>query len=240
MTMNDILSEDTSIQHHCPEPGCTRRFNRKYTLAEHMKTHTGERPHICPLRSCAKSFSTSGNLSRHKRLHGYIEPLPCPVQGCICTFPSNNKLQKHMKFHYGSDVKVCPATGCGKTFSTTGNLNRHVKAMHSEQDMEPKYSGCYASNARSSPVGTDQWTYQQTTPRGYFEPETIWSRGSFTHDRSQYASSGVIYQGNPWNTEVVDALSAFFDEQEAATASPPMDKYNFGVFQSSLQYEFRS
>ncbi|ETI45183.1 hypothetical protein F441_10101 [Phytophthora nicotianae CJ01A1] len=116
--------------HACPEPGCTRRFNRKYTLAEHIKTHTGERPHVCPVRTCGKRFSTSGNLSRHKRLHGYIEPLKCPVQGCICTFPSNNKLEKHMKFHYGSAVKVCLVPGCGKTFSTTGNLNRHLKHQH--------------------------------------------------------------------------------------------------------------
>ncbi|KAF1789629.1 Zinc finger, C2H2-like [Phytophthora cactorum] len=116
--------------HACTEPGCTRRFNRKYTLAEHIKTHTGERPHVCPVRTCGKRFSTSGNLSRHKRLHGYIEPLKCPVQGCICTFPSNNKLEKHMKFHYGSAVKACLVPGCGKTFSTTGNLNRHLKHQH--------------------------------------------------------------------------------------------------------------
>ncbi|KAG6968229.1 hypothetical protein JG688_00005914 [Phytophthora aleatoria] len=116
--------------HACTEPGCTRRFNRKYTLAEHIKTHTGERPHVCPVRTCGKRFSTSGNLSRHKRLHGYIEPLKCPVHGCICTFPSNNKLEKHMKFHYGSAVKACLVPGCGKTFSTTGNLNRHLKHQH--------------------------------------------------------------------------------------------------------------
>ncbi|POM63517.1 Hypothetical protein PHPALM_21070 [Phytophthora palmivora] len=116
--------------HVCSHPGCTRRFNRKYTLAEHVKTHTGERPHVCPVRTCGKRFSTSGNLSRHKRLHGYIEPLKCPVQGCICTFPSNNKLEKHMKFHYGGAVKVCLVPGCGKTFSTTGNLNRHLKHQH--------------------------------------------------------------------------------------------------------------
>ncbi|KAE8915103.1 hypothetical protein PF005_g27558 [Phytophthora fragariae] len=116
--------------HVCPQPGCTRRFNRKYTLAEHIKTHTGERPHVCPVRTCGKRFSTSGNLSRHKRLHGYIEPLQCPVQGCICTFPSNNKLEKHMKFHYGAAVKVCLVPGCGKTFTTTGNMNRHLKHQH--------------------------------------------------------------------------------------------------------------
>ncbi|GMF29710.1 unnamed protein product [Phytophthora fragariaefolia] len=132
--------------HACPQPGCTRRFNRKYTLAEHIKTHTGERPHVCPVPTCGKRFSTSGNLSRHKRLHGYIEPLKCPVQGCICTFPSNNKLEKHMKFHYGGAVKVCLVPGCGKTFSTTGNLNRHLKHQH------PDLPAGQLQQAQQSPV----------------------------------------------------------------------------------------
>ncbi|KAG7397050.1 hypothetical protein PHYBOEH_001328 [Phytophthora boehmeriae] len=128
--LDDEKSARRPAIHACTHPGCTRRFNRKYTLAEHVKTHTGERPHVCPVRTCGKRFSTSGNLSRHKRLHGYIEPLKCPVDGCICTFPSNNKLEKHMKFHYGGAVKVCVVPGCGKTFSTTGNLNRHLKHQH--------------------------------------------------------------------------------------------------------------
>ncbi|KAE9060570.1 hypothetical protein PF010_g30167 [Phytophthora fragariae] len=53
----------------CPVPLCGGRFHRKFTLHEHMKTHTGEHPHQCPIRSCGKRFSTSGNLARHKRLH---------------------------------------------------------------------------------------------------------------------------------------------------------------------------
>ncbi|EGZ17133.1 hypothetical protein PHYSODRAFT_498679 [Phytophthora sojae] len=116
--------------HRCPDPSCRRQFSRKYSLSEHMKTHTGERPHVCPVRSCAKRFTTSGNLARHKRLHGYIEPLKCPVEGCICSFPSDLKLQKHMKFHYGGPVHLCEVPGCGKTFTTTGNLNRHMKNQH--------------------------------------------------------------------------------------------------------------
>ncbi|GAB9467587.1 Zinc finger protein [Globisporangium polare] len=118
--------------HQCPEPECGRRFNRKYTLVEHMKTHTGEKPHVCPVRTCNKRFSTSGNLSRHKRLHGFIQPIECPAEGCRCTFPSDNKLEKHMKFHLGGAVQVCGIGSCGKTFSTTGNLNRHMKNHHPE------------------------------------------------------------------------------------------------------------
>lgn len=123
--------------HKCPHRGCDRQFNRKYTLVEHMKTHTGEKPHVCPVRSCSKRFSTSGNLSRHKRLHGVIKPLECPVDGCYCTFPSDNKLDKHMQFHLGSPVHVCTIGNCGKTFSTTGNLNRHVKQHHPNETLRP-------------------------------------------------------------------------------------------------------
>ncbi|KAE9033042.1 hypothetical protein PR003_g9141 [Phytophthora rubi] len=120
----------TPTGHRCTEPGCDRHFNRKYTLIEHVKTHTGEKPHVCPVKTCGKRFTTSGNLSRHKRLHGYIEPLECPVEGCLSSFSSNNKLEKHMKFHLGSAVQVCTINHCGKTFSTTGNLNRHIKHQH--------------------------------------------------------------------------------------------------------------
>ncbi|OWZ07381.1 hypothetical protein PHMEG_00020235 [Phytophthora megakarya] len=123
--------------HKCPQRGCGRQFNRKYTLVEHMKTHTGEKPHVCPVRSCSKRFSTSGNLSRHKRLHGVIKPLECPIEGCYCTFPSDNKLDKHMQFHLGSPVHVCTIGTCGKTFSTTGNLNRHVKHHHPNETLQP-------------------------------------------------------------------------------------------------------
>ncbi|GMF29719.1 unnamed protein product [Phytophthora fragariaefolia] len=123
----------TPTVHRCTELGCDRHFNRKYALVEHMKTHTGAKPHACPVKTCGKRFSTSGNLSRHKRLHGYIEPLECPVEGCLSAFPSNNKLEKHMKFHLGSAVQVCMINHCGKTFSTTGNLNRHIKNQHLDE-----------------------------------------------------------------------------------------------------------
>ncbi|KAG1704317.1 hypothetical protein DVH05_006325 [Phytophthora capsici] len=217
--------------HACPQPGCTRRFNRKYTLAEHIKTHTGERPHVCPVRTCGKRFSTSGNLSRHKRLHGYIEPLKCPVQGCICTFPSNNKLEKHMKFHYGGAVKVCLVPGCGKTFSTTGNLNRHLKHQHSDlpveaqiqtqpivaplmvvttpQVMPPQF-------IHRSPTSTEQWPV--TMP--VFKPRvtTCWPQ-QITVQQQLPQYSQQIPQGiysptrscselfeDVWNSEMLDTL----------------------------------
>ncbi|KAL4133111.1 hypothetical protein PRIC2_003433 [Phytophthora ramorum] len=197
--LSDSSNSSSSNVYRCTQAGCHREFNRKYTLAEHIKTHTGERPHLCPVPTCGKRFSTSGNLSRHKRLHGYIEPLKCPVDGCICTFPSNNKLEKHMKFHYGSDVKVCLVPGCGKTFSTTGNLNRHLKNHHHSS------SGCMSPtpsnvSVAGSPTAAEQWI--PTTP---LDELNLWSEAlSAEMDFTETAS----------NQDLLEALESFLDEDE--------------------------
>ncbi|KAG7388789.1 hypothetical protein PHYPSEUDO_011808 [Phytophthora pseudosyringae] len=194
---------DTSPVQTCSEPGCKRQFNRKYTLVEHGKTHTGERPHVCPVRTCGKRFSTSGNLSRHKRLHGYIEPLKCPVQGCICTFSSNNKLEKHMKFHYGGAAKVCMVPGCGKTFSTTGNLNRHLKNQHGHtQEEAPVTTDLPAlGHGSSSPTSTEQWLPLPTTAA-----DSLWSE-----DAPSWTSTGLFE--DVWNPVLLNTLVNIFDDQ---------------------------
>ncbi|KAJ0394398.1 hypothetical protein P43SY_000099 [Pythium insidiosum] len=115
----------------CPEPGCFQRFKRKFTLKEHIKTHTGEKPFACPVASCGKTFTTSGNLARHKRLHPWLKPLICHVESCRRSFSSEEKLEAHVKSHYdGSRSHRCSYPRCGKDFSTAGNLTRHIKQQH--------------------------------------------------------------------------------------------------------------
>ncbi|RLN77114.1 hypothetical protein BBJ28_00023674 [Nothophytophthora sp. Chile5] len=113
----------------CPVALCGGRFHRKFTLHEHLKTHTGEQPHQCPMASCGKRFSTSGNLARHKRLHA-LHKMECPVAGCTRIFTNKDVLAKHQKVHNGSAVHTCVVADCGKTFSTAGNLTRHMKTQH--------------------------------------------------------------------------------------------------------------
>jgi uncharacterized Zn-finger protein len=213
----------TPTAHRCTEPGCNRRFNRKYTLIEHMKTHTGEKSHVCPLRSCGKRFSTSGNLSRHKRLHGYIEPLECPVEGCLSSFPSNNKLEKHMKFHLGSAVHVCTINHCGKTFSTVGNLNRHVKNQH----LDEVSTSSSSSSEFSVPSPTS--TEQQSTTASYTalllessmqvaHPPAIdvASLPPFTLAQCEAFRMPPPKAPTTWHSgEMVDALTEIFDEAVA-------------------------
>ncbi|RLN44908.1 hypothetical protein BBJ29_001815 [Phytophthora kernoviae] len=196
----------------CPDVRCGRRFNRKYTLTEHMKTHTGERPHVCRARACGKRFSTSGNLSRHMRLHGTIEPVKCPVEDCACTFMSDIKLAKHMKSHYAPRTHTCKVPECGKSFSTTGNLNRHLKNQHTEKERE-KFSTSSGSASPSSsisvcttPMSQKCGSLSHESPTGIDQQWT----GNTWQDASKSIELPTPFEKactDPWSPEMLDILS---------------------------------
>lgn len=50
-----------------PCPVCQRTFTHKNSLAYHVRTHAGERPHQCEI--CGKSFFANGALKVHMRVH---------------------------------------------------------------------------------------------------------------------------------------------------------------------------
>ncbi|KAF0695404.1 Aste57867_13753 [Aphanomyces stellatus] len=63
---------DWERKFQCPHPLCGKRFTRKFSMTEHIKTHTGDKPHECSVPGCGKKFTTAGNLARHRKIHdGY-------------------------------------------------------------------------------------------------------------------------------------------------------------------------
>ena len=58
-------------QHQCPH--CHKRFALPQYLAEHIFTHTGEKPFICPFPGCTKRFRQAGKLSIHKKRHNLVD-----------------------------------------------------------------------------------------------------------------------------------------------------------------------
>ncbi|OQR84444.1 hypothetical protein ACHHYP_13377 [Achlya hypogyna] len=81
----------------CHIPGCGKRFKRKFTLQEHLNTHTGARPYVCDYEGCQRCFSTHGNLNRHKFIHTGEKPFGCTT--CLKRFCTKEKLVRHVKTH---------------------------------------------------------------------------------------------------------------------------------------------
>lgn len=212
----------------CPVPSCHGRFQRKFTLREHMKTHTGEKPYQCAIRSCAKRFSTSGNLARHRRLH-LLKKLECPVDGCTRIFTKSEKLARHLQNHLGSVAHICVVEGCGKTFSTAGNLTRHLRTQHppgavaAARAAAPSYA--QGLHARPSPLSVSDYT--------------LWSLSS---NGSSEHHACVPNAANVSDHEILDVLQCLFvDECIPSSSSPgprgqPQEQYRLQVDQPVLLY----
>lgn len=112
---------------------CGKAFKRRFTLQEHTKIHTGERPYACTEPGCTSKFSTSGNLSRHKKVHTNHRH-HCTIDTCPMVFASNSALTKHMRTHSNETPYKCPMSGCHKIFTSAGNLSRHTKRHEKKRE----------------------------------------------------------------------------------------------------------
>lgn len=190
---------DSDQVFRCEE--CDRPFNRRYTLNEHVKTHTGERPYRCLVPSCTKRFTTTGNLARHQRLHGFIQPLECPIPNCFVTVTSQHKLEKHVKGHYSNPIRVCRIPGCGKTFSTTGNLNRHLRNQHY------RFDEMYGTDSRntSTPMHLHKNPLKQELPVVFRPPFYPLTHQPIVQQH---------YNDHHVHSEMLDILTCLFDDQQ--------------------------
>lgn len=115
---------------------CYREFKQSSHLAEHMRTHTGERPYRCPY--CSTSCITQGNLNAHMITHTGERPHKC--KECCKTFLRANLLTRHMKAEHiqaynelmriraADNTKHCPI--CNRTFSSKQKLKQHQQNIN--------------------------------------------------------------------------------------------------------------
>ena len=76
------LTHTKEKPYKCTHDGCTKAFNQKFGLDQHLRFHNGEKPFSC--NYCSLKFSKSSNLNNHIRnTHSETE------RGLSCTNPTS-------------------------------------------------------------------------------------------------------------------------------------------------------
>lgn len=110
--------------HNCSM--CSQGFMNRYSLLEHMRCHTGERPFAC--RVCNKTFAQTGTRNTHEMVHYSIFRHICSE--CGMRFKLRGHLTIHMiRKHQDSRPHTCCT--CGKQFKMAHSLKLHHKHAHS-------------------------------------------------------------------------------------------------------------
>ncbi|KAI9755576.1 MAG: hypothetical protein M4579_004224 [Chaenotheca gracillima] len=125
--------------HHCPYDGCQKSFNRPARLADHLRSHTNERPFKCPYETCDKAFLRDTHLSHHvKSAHTGVREYDCQWPECQKSFLTATRLRRHQAVHEGQEKYRCTQhPPCNETFRKHGTLQRHITSVHLQQKPFP-------------------------------------------------------------------------------------------------------
>uniref|UniRef100_A0A8K9UX62 Zinc finger protein 407 n=1 Tax=Oncorhynchus mykiss TaxID=8022 RepID=A0A8K9UX62_ONCMY len=108
---------------------CDRSFSEKWALNNHMKLHTGDKPHKCAWPSCHYAFLTLSAMKDHYRTHTGEKSFLCD----LCGFAGGTRhaLTKHRRQHTGERPFKCQL--CGFASTTQSHLTRHKRVHTGEK-----------------------------------------------------------------------------------------------------------
>ena len=118
----------------CHYHGCQQAFNRPAKLAQHIRSHTNERPFVCPYSPCSKAYLGNNHLTEHiQTVHVGERKYVCDWEGCDKRFATNQKLRKHKLVHEGHERMGCRVEGCNQVFRKRSTMQAHIRKIHEGQ-----------------------------------------------------------------------------------------------------------
>ncbi|KAI1769015.1 hypothetical protein GGR53DRAFT_475393 [Hypoxylon sp. FL1150] len=116
----------------CPQPGCTKTFNRPARLAAHIRSHKNERPYKCTVSGCDKDYIEEKHLRQHmKGSHSGERDHICPQPDCGKSFTTATRLRRHQAVHEGQERFRCrDFPPCNQSFRKHQTLQRHIRSEH--------------------------------------------------------------------------------------------------------------
>ncbi|OSD06096.1 hypothetical protein PYCCODRAFT_1405021 [Trametes coccinea BRFM310] len=146
----------------CTFEGCTKAYSKPSRLAEHERSHTGDRPFVCS--TCNKSYLRETHLQAHARSHlpSSERPFACEEEGCGKRFWTSQHLRVHTELHRGGKPFKCNEAGCTAAFSKHHQLREHICSVHSPPGTKPyrcEHPGCTKSFATNQKLTAHMKTH---------------------------------------------------------------------------------
>ena len=116
--------------YHCRWENCEKAYTKPSRLAEHYRSHTGERPFECT--ECDSKFFRKSHLDAHDKAKHADKKYKCSL--CPFTFSLKHHLTRHALVHEKESKKtkkqdsvifLCEA--CKDEFETKKDLEEHVQ-----------------------------------------------------------------------------------------------------------------